>query len=296
VGQVEEIADYYERIQILIGEPGSENSIDEYTQSFFNALQKMAESPDRVSMQAAAIDTAEVLARELSGLARSMEDLRFQADQDIDEAVKAVNLQISELDNLNVAIERANALSLPTGALLDERDIALDNIASHLNINVYFRESGAVNVFTSAGVALVDDARNELQYVPANGLNEFVNDNPMNPLEVVTFDNNGNVTSRRSIISGGTESAVSSSLNGGAIEGLRELRDEIIPDILAQLDTLAANLRDAINEVHNDGSGFPPASELSGTRLVTANEEFDWTGTAQITLLSADGSPIPPSA
>lgn len=292
VGQAEKISDYYERIQIMLGEPGSTNSIDEYVQSFFNALQDMAESPDRVSIQASAIDTAEVMARELSGLAQSMEDLRFQADQDIDEAANAVNLQMQHLDGLNVAIERASALNLSTAGLLDKRDIALENIANYMNVSIYYRESGAVNVFTSSGAPLVDDSPHELQYVPATGLNEFVNDTALNPLQVVTFDNDGNVTQRDNIISGGAEDSVTTRLSGGAIEGLRELRDEILPNILSQLDELAAGVRDAINAVHNDGSGFPPASDLNGTRLVTADESFDWTGTATIAVLNADGSPV----
>lgn len=292
VSMAEKTADYYERIQIMLGEPGLDNSIDEYTQSFFNSLQDLAESPDKVSFQASVINTAEVLARELSGIATSLEDLRLQADADINEGVAAVNAELAHLDALNVAIERASVLNLPTAGLFDQRDNAIEKVASYLNVSIYYKPSGAVNLFTSSGVPLVDDAPHRLAYTPASGLNEFVNDKALNPLQVVSFDERGNETRRDDIISAGVEHAIDTSLTGGSIEGLRELRDEILPDILAQMDELAAGIRDAVNAVHNAGSGYPPAEELSGTRLVTADEAFDWSGTARIVVMNADGSPV----
>lgn len=294
VAAFEEIADYYQRIQILLGEPGSTNSVDEYMQSFFTSLQNLAEKPDRTSIQANVIDTAETLAREVSGLAAAMEDLRYQADQDIDEAVNAVNAQLSHLESLNIGLNRAVALDLSTASLLDERDKALEELSSYLDIEVYFEETGSVNVFTSNGVGLVDEAAfHELSYRPASGVDDFSEDVAMNPLQVLTYGNkNDTDPSTANIISGGKRGGITSTLRGGKIEGLRELRDELVPDILDQLDTLAAGLRDAINAVHNDGSGYPPASSLTGTRLVRADETFDWAGGAQITVLNADGSPI----
>jgi flagellar hook-associated protein FlgK len=292
VGRTEPIADYYERIQILLGQPGSSNSLDEYVQSFFNSLQKMAESPDRVSIQASALNTAEVLARELSGLAYALEDLRLQADQDIKQAVGALNREIASLDSLNVAIERAAALGLSTATLLDERDMALEEIATAMNISIYYKPSGAVNVFTSNGVALVDDAKHQLRYVPASGISHMAGDTPLNPLQMLSFNQRGELTNTSELISGGQQGQITSRLNGGSIEGFRQLRDELIPALLQQMDELAAQLRDAINAVHNDGSGFPPATSLTGTRMVTANETFDWSGTVQIAVLNPDGTAI----
>ena len=76
VGAASRVAEYYERVQILMGEPGQANSIDEYVESFFNSLQALSETPDRTSFKTTVAGTADTLARELSGLARALEDLR----------------------------------------------------------------------------------------------------------------------------------------------------------------------------------------------------------------------------
>lgn len=294
VGKAEEIADYYQRIQILLGEPGADNSIDEYVESFFNSLQALAETPDRVSFQATAVDTAEVLARELSGLARSLEDLRFQADQDISEAVDEINVELAHLDSLNLAINRAAALGSSTAGLLDQRDLSLEKLAEFMDIEIYYQETGAVNVFTANGIGLVDENRHELSYRQVSGINALINNQSVNPIQVLTFDDDGEQVREPDNLTGsGVEAAVTSRLEAGSLEGLRELRDELLPDLLAQLDELAAGIRDSVNAIHNDGSGFPPAGELTGTRQVRADEAFDWTGVAQIAVLNADGTPAP---
>lgn len=292
VGEAESIADYYQRMQILLGEPGGTNSLDEYIESFFNSVQALAETPERVSFQATVINTAETLAREISGLARGLEDLRYQADQDIQEAVSFVNTQLRHLDTLNIAINRAAALGTSTAGLLDERDMALEKISEYMDIETYFKETGAVTVFTANGIGLVDDEFHQLAYKPAVGLDVFTSDGALNALQVLTYNEKGQQTREPDIlISGGVLGGIDSKLKGGKFEGLHQVRDELIPDVLDQLDMLASRLRDEINAIHNDGSGYPAADELTGTRLVRANESFNWSGAMRIAVLNADGTP-----
>lgn len=292
VGASESVTDYYQRMQILLGEPGGTNSLDEYIENFFNAVQSLAETPERVSFQASTVNTAETLAREVSGLAQALQDLRYQADQDIQASVGTINQELRHLDTLNIAINRANGLGTSTAGLLDERDMALETLSSYMDIEIYFKESGAVNVFTANGVGLVDDQIHELYYRNAVGVNAMVSDDALNPLQVLTFNLDGEqVREPEELISGGKLGGITSKLEGGKLEGLHQVRDEMLPDILEQLDMLASRLRDEINAIHNDGSGFPAAKDLTGTRQVTANEAFDWSGAARIAVLNADGSP-----
>jgi flagellar hook-associated protein 1 len=69
------INEYLERSQILLGEPGTQSSIDEQISTFFNSLQSMAETPERTSTRAAVIEAAATLAREISDLAYEFEQL-----------------------------------------------------------------------------------------------------------------------------------------------------------------------------------------------------------------------------
>lgn len=292
VGQADRIADFYQRIQILMGEPGQSNSIDEYISNFFDSLQALAETPERVSFQTTVTTTADALAKEISGLAHSLEDLRYQADQDINSAVSDINNELSHLDTLNTAINRAYGLGSPTAGLLDERDKSLEKISKYMDIQTYFEESGAVKVYTANGVGLVDEDVHQLSYRPMSGVDAFIVNDSVSPLQVLSLDDNGKqIRAPENIMSGGVEGDVTSLLKGGELQGLHELRDQLIPEILGQMDMLASRLRDQVNAIHNDGAGFPPAEELSGTRLVTADQAYDWSGQVRIAVLETDGSP-----
>ena len=87
VGYNTRINEFYTRIQILLGEPGSSNSVDQYVDNFFNAVQSLAETPDLASFRQTVVSTADALAQEISNLASSLEQLRLQADQEIAEAI-----------------------------------------------------------------------------------------------------------------------------------------------------------------------------------------------------------------
>lgn len=293
VGYNETIDDYYDRLQILFGEPGSQNSIDEYVEDFFNALQSLAETPNFSSFQATAVDTAEVLAREISGLAYSLEELRYQADQDIDSIADFLNGEMFHLKELNLAINRADALGASKASLFDDRDNTLKAISEYLDIDIYLEENGRVNVTSSSGISLVDENLYEFRYTPMVGVDAFINDAAVSPLEMhIVNEDDGTSIDSREVISSGIDSDIVSYLKNGTLEALHQLRDVLLPDIVSQLDELSARLRDEINAIHNDGSGIPGADTYTGTRLVSAHEEFDWSGEVMIQVLDEDGAPV----
>ena len=53
----------------------------------------------------------------------------------------------------------------------------------------------------------------------------------------------------------------------GKLKGLIDLRDTTLPNLQAELDELAADLHDALNQVHNRGTAFPGAQTMDGSRI-----------------------------
>ena len=45
------------------------------------------------------------------------------------------------------------------------------------------------------------------------------------------------------------------------------MRDDILPNLQSQIDELAVQLRDSVNEIHNQGTPFPGSQSMTGTRI-----------------------------
>lgn len=288
------VSDYTSRVQILLGEPGSTNSMDEYVNAFFQSLQVLAETPERASSRSNVVAAATTVARELSELADNIYELQFQAESDMRDAVTAMNALIKKLDNVNATITRASALGQSTAGLLDERDKALSELSQYIDLNTFYDSDGRVNVFTANGVALVDGGnRHEITFPARTSIESFIDGDSARPVSVVTYDSAGRqVGQPQELISAGVGSEVTTKLLGGKLKGLQEVRDEVLPEILSQLDMFSSRLRDEVNRVHNQGVGFPAASSYTGTRAVRASEISDWSGRVQIAVLDPQGKPI----
>ena len=91
------------------------------------------------------------------------------------------------------------------------------------------------------------------------------------------------------LVSSGTSSTVTSSLLSGRIKGLVETRDSALVDLGNQIEALSDTLRDQVNAIHNQGSGFPAANVLTGTRTVAGSDAFQATGNMRISVVGATG-------
>jgi flagellar hook-associated protein FlgK len=293
VSRADTMDEFHERLQLLFGEPGANNSLDEYVSNFFNALQQLAETPDRTSFRVNAVEAGVTLAREISNLANEIENLRYEADRSINQAVSTVNGLIQRLDTLNIAINRAYNMNQSTADLLDQRDSMLKALAEHMDISTFFEESGRVSVLTTSGAALVDTTPHRLVYSAQGSAQNFIDGASLGQLSIAVLDNNGNPRPNPQVlISGGTSDDVTTTLRSGTLKGLQEMRDTVLPDVLDMLDMMTSRLRDEVNALHNNGSSFPGKNTLTGTREIRSNDQYSWTGSVRIAVLNSTGQPV----
>ncbi len=293
VGRSSALEDYMNRIQILMGNPGEDNSLDAYTELFFNRLQNLAETPDSVAMKENAVDSGIVLAREISTLAEGLEQLRFEADLDIVDSINTLNLELRNLDNLNTAIIRANALGNPTADIEDQQALAIKRIAQFVDIETFLQDSGAIHLHTGEGNVILDDFLHEISYSRVDDVQALIDGEDIMPITIQRLNDNGTPTGTPiELASGGPSGTITTFLEQGKIKGLMELRDNFVPAILSQLDEFAATLRDTFNAIHNNGSSYPGTNELTGTRLVGAADVSTWTGDVRIAVLDETGRPV----
>lgn len=287
------IDDYMERLQVVLGEPGDVNTLDEYVETFFNDVQRLAESPDSVSLRESAVDAGEILAREIGQLATSLEDLRLQADQDYASDIRTLNNLLGELDSINVAISNASALGSPISSLQDDQDLIIQEIAEIIDIDTLQQDDNEIYIYTTDGKALLDEFAHELEYRQVYSIQGLIEEDPIHETLIHRLDNQGNRAKTPEIlVSGGNGEEIVGSPRQGRLRALLNLRDTQLPDALQQLDQIAAVVRDTFNEVHNNGSSYPGANELLGTRAVNAQDSYNWEGGVRIAVLDRNGEPI----
>jgi len=311
VGTTEVLDNYYQQIQSYYGTPdsstdsvGSGNSITDALNQFYSAADALASNPADASSQTAALDQAENLASNIKDTAQNLYNTQLQADADIGSAVTYINSQLKNLESVNLSIQSASQDGQSTATLLDQRDTALQNIAQYIGISVSYQSNGEAAVSTNTGVTLLSSngVLYQLSYTQAGSVQSFINGNVLQPINVYQASPDGTLASSTpsdQLVSGGVIGATSgpdvitSKVSSGELAGLLQMRDTEIPNLLGQLNNMTTNLVNAANAIQNNGSGFPPANTLTGTRAITSTEKFATSGSVMIGVTDSNGNPLP---
>lgn len=287
------IMDYYQNLQIYMGQPGTDNSLNAQLDLFFNAIRDLADNPESASIRQSAVNSGVNLSMQVSSLAASVEDLRFRAEQEVSQAVAQINQIIDRLYNLNTGINNSVVNGLADSGLLDERDRLLGELSEYMDIKVFYKDTGAVNVYVGTGISLVDVDKYKLTYNPATTPDTLIQDSTLSPIQVVPVNSGGApIGEPVNLATGGKSSDVTTMLTAGKLKGLLEIRDTELPNVLKQLDQLAMTLRESFNAIHNDGAGFPPPASMTGTNPLRPEQYRDWQGSFRLAVIGQDGRPI----
>ena len=252
------------------------NSLANTLASFESALSSLAATPSSSSLQASALQALNDVTTQLNQTSSGIQTLRANADQDIASSVQSVNTDLQQIASLNAEIKQEAASGQSTADLEDQRNTALQDIASKMNVSYYTTSSGDLQVYTSSGQALVD----------ASGAH------------TISYTAASDVTSSTTYASGGFSGItvngvdITSQITSGKIGALITLRDDTLPAAQSQLDELAQQLTSSVNAVSNQGTSVPPPTSLTGTTSVTSTTAFSGTGTVRIAAVDSSGNLI----
>ena len=248
---------YYDRMQEMFGAPGDNISISHIIGEFTQALETLALSPDKTLDQAEMVRRAQDVTQKLQDMSDAIQALRLQADQGIGNTAIRITELSSEIGDFNDKIIRYSSTSKDVSDLRDLRDASLDELAQLIDISYFYRSDGDVVVFTSAGRTLVDNVPATLSHNSASSVTATTTlaEGDLNGLYVGTAIAGNDITN---------------DVTGGAIKGMIDMRDTILPNLQSQLDEMAAEIRDTFNQIHNRGTSFPGAQSMSGSRSFVA--------------------------
>ena len=241
--------------------------------SLESALSSLASSPSSVSLQSAAVSALDDFASQLRSTSSGVQSLRANSDKDIASSVKSVNDDLQQIADLNVQIRKMAAAGQSTADLEDQRNSALQDLSSYMNVSYYTASNGDLQVYTSSGRALVDSSAHTLSYTAS-----------------------ANVSASSSYSSGGFSGImvdgvdVTSQITSGKIGALITLRDQTLPATQTQLDQLATELKSALNAITNGASAVPPPTSLTGSASVSSTTALAASGTVRIAVADQSGN------
>jgi flagellar hook-associated protein 1 FlgK len=218
------------RIEAAVGAPGSEGALTDRIAGFERALIEAASRPESPARLAAAADAARALAATLRDASAEVQAVRAEADEGIAEGVARINAALAQVADLNGRIGGLAAAGRDTSALMDERQRIVDGIAALVPLREVDRGGGTVALYTTGGAALLDGTR------PA----------------VLGFERIGTIVAEMTRASGAlagltldgrpVETGAQGLLAGGELAARFALRDEIAPNMQAELDAVARDL------------------------------------------------------
>ena len=275
LGQSNVLNDFFGRMQDLFGTPDSQSSVASLIGSLANSFQSMAANPEDASARMLVVNNAQFLTSQFNSMASQLQSLRQEADSNITDAVNLINDRLTEIQDLNTRIAQGGLLGQQVVDLEDQRDRAVNDIAQQMDIRYFTRDDGQMVIFTASGRSLLDRTANLLSHSTAG---------TMSP--TITWAS-GSV---QGITLNGTD--ITSEISGGKIAGLVQLRDTTLPNLASQFDELAGSLNDEINSLHNQGTSFPGADSLTGTRRFAPTDAPLWSGTARVTVTDSSGNVV----
>lgn len=251
--------------------------------------------PDNPLRLAAAAGSAADLVAGIRSAAGAVSDARTEADQGIARDVALLKTTLADVARLNRAIIIDQAHGRDAGALIDERQRAIDSISSIVAIREVPRDNGRVALFTRGGATLLDgDTPIDLTFQPAGRIQPgmAVGTAPVSRLVV-----------------GGEELAgrLMSLFSGGTLEARFAIRDDLAPALQGRLDALARDLCGRFSDPALDptltpgmpglftdaGNALDPSQELGLANRLALNPAIDPPGTADWRLRDGLGAAVP---
>ena len=278
LGSADTINTYLAKLVQLYGSTGSSTtstSLANTLAAFGSALTSLSSTPGSASLQSNAVSALNAVATQLRETSSGIQKLRANADQDISASIADVNTDAQQIADLNAEIRQLSATGQSTADLEDQRNTALQDLSSKMNVSYFTASNGDLQVYTGSGQPLVDTMAHTLSYTPAARVTAS------------TSYDSGSSSGFSAITLNGVD--VTSQISSGKIGALIALRDQTLPAAQSQLDQLAKQLASSLNAVSNQGTAMPPPASLTGTAAVTSSTPLSVTGTVRLAVSDQSG-------
>jgi flagellar hook-associated protein 1 FlgK len=275
--QYDTMADLFSQLNGQLGAPGDNQSLATGLTNLSAAFATASQAPTSSASRTGVLNALNALASSFSNVSGTISGLQKQIDQQAVNSIGSTNTLIKQIYDMNSQIRTATASGDTASALLDQRDVALNNLAQVMGIKTTANADGSVNVATTDGVNLVSNTYAQLSYAGGaqNGAYGNISIQDVNPA-------NGNLI--------GAATALDPHLSGGSLKGLIDMRDQVLGGLNQTLGNLAQQTALAFNAQSNANASYPPPTTLSGRDTgLLGTDALNFSGKTTIAVTDSTG-------
>lgn len=194
--------------------------------NFFSSLNQLSTDPANLSLRQGVLTAAQDMATAFNNTASNLNQQQSNLDLQVSQDVSQVNVLTSQIAGLNNQISQLQGVNQDASALIDQRDVLIGQLSSLIDVSSFQSDNG-LTLTTSNGTALVIGGQS------------------------FALSTQTNASGMQDVYSQGKD--ITSELTSGELAGVIQVRDQSIPNLLSNLDTLAAGLANSLNAANAQG-------------------------------------------
>ncbi|MFI7596963.1 flagellar hook-associated protein FlgK [Actinoplanes sp. NPDC049681] len=220
----------YVAIEDSLGEPG-DTALATQLRDMWGSWSDVANNPQLAAPRSALIQQSATVADRLNASHEALAQQWKVNGNQMDAYVDEINGTARSIAKLNDSIVKANASGLTVSELEDQRDVLAMRLSELTGAGAAKRENGSMDVFIGGQNLVTGTTVRDVEFVGAKRLEDQGSD----PVQLQWTD------IKKPVQAGGTV--------GAAID----VMTTVIPDLAADLDSVAKNLIDTVNATHRTG-------------------------------------------
>jgi flagellar hook-associated protein 1 len=264
------------QLQNVYGTPGGVGTLETSYSNFTTALQALSTSQGSQSAQTTALAAAQSLAQELNQTSQGIQSLRSNVEQDIGSSVTEANTDMKQIASINKQLQGLSSTDPAAATLMDQRDSAISDLSTLMDVHVVTDASNQANVFTTSGTQLVGGSlASTINFSSPGSLTA-------NSLYSTNASQNGVGSLTIQLPNGASYDMVANNtLTSGKIAADLKLRDQTLVQAQTQVDQLAASMSSALSDQTTAGTAItgPPAGFSVDTSNMLAGNTVNLTVT-----------------
>ncbi|WP_321339373.1 flagellar hook-associated protein FlgK [Breoghania sp.] len=256
---------YSARVDELIGSLEDPGSLSEVMANFVSDLSALTTSPEDYTVRLQVMQSAQAVATELNSATTAVQQMRQETENQIGDTVQRVNELIGAVSDINQEIVTQKSGSQSTADLEDQRDRYLDELSGLIDITVRDDPNGAVRLYTTGGMSLLDVYPSELRFdgrATISAEAQWNADPALSKTGTITLVTPGGST---------IDMIADMGINSGRLGALVDMRDDYLVEVQDQLDEVASQMSLALSSYEVEGTDAGATAPQKGLDLDMAD-------------------------